>query len=237
MPVKCYSIEGNIGSGKSTFLQFLKLNTDNNKFIFVQEPVDEWDTIKDKDGTILEHFYKNKKEYSFSFQMMAYISRLAQIKKIIEDNNEKNDIIILMERCVYTDRNVFAKMLYDTNEINEINYQIYNKWFDYFMEDIKIDGIIYIKTDPEIAYSRVIKRGRKGEKIPLDYLTTCSNYHNNWILNNESNMNYLVLNGNNENNENKLYFTWLDDINNFFIKNKITNINYDYNTLKWLTGC
>ena len=39
------SIEGNIGSGKSTIIDFLKsLNNDN--IVFVDEPVDEWLNIK-----------------------------------------------------------------------------------------------------------------------------------------------------------------------------------------------
>ncbi len=41
------SIEGNIGSGKSTLVEYLK---SLNKYIFVDEPVNEWLSIKDKDG-------------------------------------------------------------------------------------------------------------------------------------------------------------------------------------------
>ena len=72
------SIEGNIGSGKSTILKSLKEHFENSRnIIFLQEPVDEWATIKDKEGnTILSKFYGNQKKYSFAFQMMAYISRL-----------------------------------------------------------------------------------------------------------------------------------------------------------------
>ena len=69
------SIEGNIGSGKSTLLEQLRTKYKNNKqIVFINEPVDEWDTIKDEDGqTILSKFYKNQSKYAFSFQMMAYI--------------------------------------------------------------------------------------------------------------------------------------------------------------------
>ena len=55
------SIEGNIGSGKSTLVSELeKYFKDNNKIGFLQEPVDIWNTIKDENGTtILEKFYEN----------------------------------------------------------------------------------------------------------------------------------------------------------------------------------
>ena len=80
------SIEGNIGSGKSTFLTYLKkyingVNMNGNSNIqFIQEPVDEWNEIKDSNGeSILEKFYNNQKEYAFSFQIMAYITRLRKL--------------------------------------------------------------------------------------------------------------------------------------------------------------
>ena len=107
-------------------------------------------TIKDKDDKdILTYFYEDNKTWAFSFQMMAYISKLSLLKKTISDHP---DAIIIVERSVYTDKNVFPKMLYDDNLINEINYQIYNKWFDHFVKEIKLDGIIYLKCDPKISY-------------------------------------------------------------------------------------
>ncbi len=39
------SIEGNIGSGKSTIIDFLK-SLNNENIVFVDEPVDEWLKIK-----------------------------------------------------------------------------------------------------------------------------------------------------------------------------------------------
>ena len=45
--------------------------------------------------------------------MMAYISRLAQLKKIIKEHPWS---IIITERSIFTDRNVFAKMLYDNKK-------------------------------------------------------------------------------------------------------------------------
>ena len=75
---KIVSIEGNIGSGKTTLLKKLKEKYVNNpNIIFLKEPVDEWEQIKDKDGqTMLQKFYADQQKYSFAFQMMAYISRL-----------------------------------------------------------------------------------------------------------------------------------------------------------------
>lgn len=179
-----FSIEGNIGSGKSTLVKELKKSIPNildKKVVYVQEPVNEWSKIKDKKGeTILEKFYANQHKYAFSFQMMAYISRLALLRNIVRENP---DAIIITERSVFTDREVFAKMLYDEGKIEEVDYQIYLKWFDEFIEEIPVTGLIYVTTTPEKSKERVDLRARAGESIPLSYLQRCHNYHETWIKN------------------------------------------------------
>ena len=179
-----YSVEGNIGSGKSTFVHMMKdyFKDSTKNIIFLQEPVDIWNSITDLKGeSILTKFYANQEKYSFAFQMMAYISRLSLLKQTVESNP---DAIIITERCLYTDKNVFAKMLYDSDLIEEVEYAIYLKWFDEFQKDYPINGYIYLKTKPETAYERVKKRDRTGESsIPLDYLARCHYYHDNWLKN------------------------------------------------------
>jgi|LakMenEpi03Aug12_release.lakeMendotaPanAssembly.Ray.scaffolds.fasta_scaffold281208_1 deoxyadenosine/deoxycytidine kinase len=184
--VKIVSVDGNIGSGKSTLLTNLKKlvgfkNSKNRKIIFLKEPVDEWETIKDVSGnTMLQKFYADQKQYSFSFQMMAYISRLALLKTAIKENP---DSIIITERSLYTDRFVFAKMLFESGKIEDVNYQIYLKWFDVFAEECPVHQVIYVKTDPEICHNRIMKRSREGEGgIPLGYLQECHEYHETMIL-------------------------------------------------------
>jgi len=196
---KIITIEGNIGSGKSTLLEFLRneLILDNQKVIFMKEPVDEWEYIKDSNGnTMLQKFYENQEKYSFPFQMMAYISRLKLLKETVE---KYPNAIIISERSLYTDKYVFAKMLYETNKIEDVSYQIYCKWFDTFVKDYPIAGIIYVKTDPEICHDRIAKRSRVGESnIPLDYLVSCDTYHDD-MLDIEKQLvskNQLVLDGN-----------------------------------------
>ena len=177
------SIEGNIGSGKSTLLANLRehYNTDIN-IVFLKEPVDEWEKIVDENGvTIIEKFYNNQKEYSFPFQMMAYISRLKVLRdaiKSIKQINNNNKFILITERSLYTDKKVFAKMLYDSGKIEQVNYQIYLNWFDTFSEEFPVHKVVYVKTSPEKCHNRIIKRSREGESnIPLEYLDSCCKYH------------------------------------------------------------
>ena len=193
------SVQGNIGSGKSTLVANLKkMIGGNQRICYLQEPVDEWKDIRDSDGkSILELFYTNQEGYAFQFQMMAYISRLALLKRALEENYD----VIVTERSLATDKNVFCKMLYDSKKIKDVEYQIYNKWFDEFQKDFPEENIIYIQTEPEVAHERVAIRNREGESIPLEYLVECNNYHESWI-NSFSKQNVLTLNGNHDINSN-----------------------------------
>ena len=178
------SIEGNIGSGKSTLLKNLKEYYNGiaeYRVVFIKEPVDEWEQIKDSKGnTMLQKFYGDQKKYAFSFQMMAYISRLAEFKKAVKENPDAT--IFISERSLDTDKYVFAQMLFDAEDIEDVNYQIYTKWFDVFAEEFPITKVIYVKADPNICHSRIMKRSRTGEDgIPLDYLTNCHKYHENMM--------------------------------------------------------
>ena len=190
MSIKIVSIEGNIGSGKSTLVRLLqKANNTNLVYAmdYLEEPVDEWETIRDKESNIIEKFYKNQKKYAFSFQMMAYISRLVSIKRAVERNQGKHCIIIC-ERSVWTDRFVFAKMLYDEGNIEDVNFQIYLKWFDEFIKDYPLSAIIYVTTLPDICEMRIKTRNRTGETIPIGYLSRCHEYHIDWLLRTKKDM-------------------------------------------------
>ena len=176
------SIEGNIGSGKSTFVKelerYCKINSKNSKIHFLQEPVNIWNNVQTAEGkNIIECYYANQKKYAFPFQMMAYISRIHLLKEALKDDYD----IIITERCVHTDKNVFAQMLFDEGKIGDIEFKIYNMWFDEFLKDLPKIEIVYLKTVPNISNERVIKRSRKGENIPIEYLEKCHNYHEKWL--------------------------------------------------------
>lgn len=176
------SIEGNIGSGKSRFLEALQtqLRLADYKIKFLEEPVDVWNTVRDADGTtMLELYYADQDKYAFPFQMMAYISRLSLLRAALKEDKYS---FIFTERSVFTDRNVFAAMLRDDGKIKPIEYAIYMRWFDEFVQDLPPIHYIHIKTDPEVAHARVCKRARPGEIISLEYLRNCQQYHDQWFV-------------------------------------------------------
>lgn len=146
---------------------------------FLDEPVALWNQVCDKDGVnILTNLYKDIRANAFKFQMMAYISRLALLRKAVKNSRIK---LIITERSVETDRNVFAKMLYDTGDISHDEFQIYTLWFDEFLTDVPLSGIVYIHASPDVCIERIGKRARAGESISLEYIERCHQYHEDWI--------------------------------------------------------
>ena len=180
--VKIISVEGNIGVGKSTLIKNVMNHYKNNSnVIFLMEDLTLWNNIKDSNGkSIFELYYKNQKDYSFSFEITTLISRLKQLNDALSNNND--DLIIVTERCIYTDRGVFAKMLYDQGNISELNYTIYNLLFDTINKYSNVH-YFYIKLDPSVAHERTIQRNRDGEIVDLKFLTVCHNYHEMWLDN------------------------------------------------------
>ena len=159
------SLEGNIGSGKSTLLQ--KLKEAEPSWIFVDEPVDSWMSIKNKDGeNLLEAFYKDKKRWSYTFQNAAVLTRGMMIKEAIENaKNSTEPVIILMERCIETDRRVFATMLEEDGLLNGIEWELYNRWYSFLSSMVPpMDAYIWVDVPPTVCAERIVKRNRHGEE-------------------------------------------------------------------------
>ena len=170
-------LEGNIGSGKSTFVSLISKIL--NDCIFVQEPVDEWLKTKDNQGVnILDKFYSDTKKWAFPFQMCTYITRVQKISKIPQNK------LAIIERSVYTDKNCFCKSLYESKQMDDIEWKLYNDWFGWLNNTFHTEpnGYIYLKTDPKICFKRIKKRSRNEETtISLDYLTNLHDKHEEWM--------------------------------------------------------
>ena len=186
------SIEGNIGSGKSTLVKHLK---DVNKdWIFLDEPVTEWEKLKnDKGESLLQLFYKDMPRWSYTFQNYAYITRMRKLINITKKKYNKQTYIIT-ERSVYTDRHVFAEMLLKDGKMTQMEMNMYLNWFNLLHEFATIDHVVYLRTDSKKCLERINKRSRVGESnITIDYLLSLELQHDKWINNHEKS---LFLDGN-----------------------------------------
>ena len=204
------SIDGNIGSGKSTIIKLLKEKF-GDKLYIADEPVDKWVSMKDiiTGKNLLELFYEDKKRWSYTFQNYAYITRIMNLKEAINSGAE----IIVTERSVETDKEIFAKMLLEDSYMSEMEMNMYKTWYNRF--NINIDAFVYLKTSIDNCLLRIKKRDRDGEEnISEDYIRSLHLRHNDWLREKEK-KSLLIIDGNN------------DFVNNPLVQNLIfSNFNY-----------
>jgi hypothetical protein len=77
-----FCVEGNIGAGKSTYLDMVKMTNDvasiHEMIEVVQEPVDMWQDLSGEN--LLELFYKDPERYAFTFQQYVLITRIKRVR-------------------------------------------------------------------------------------------------------------------------------------------------------------
>ncbi|KAG5684026.1 hypothetical protein PVAND_013279 [Polypedilum vanderplanki] len=178
-------IEGNIGSGKSTFLEhFSKFKNAS----LIPEPLEEW---KNLNGiNLLDLLYKDPQKWYMAFQ--SYVM-LTQIKNHIGLNEKP---IKLIERSIYSGQYCFLEQMHDNKILETGMYHVLQDWYNFIYEHHKIqcDLIVYLRTNPEIVYKRMKQRGRTEEsKVTLQYLKDLHNHHENWLIHGKFNIPAPVL--------------------------------------------
>jgi deoxyguanosine kinase len=175
-----FIVEGNIGAGKSTFLRLLK-ETFNINIIY--EPLDEWQMVGNGEN-ILEKFYQDTSRWAYTFQTYAFLTRIAKQERMLDST-----CVNVVERSVYSDRYCFAKNCFELGVMSGLEWELYKKWFEWLVDeyDVLPNGFIYLKTTPEVAFSRLRKRHREEEKVvALSYLTSINNKHEEWLVKKEN---------------------------------------------------
>ena len=191
-----YSIEGNIGAGKTTFLRAIEQSLceqGRTDIRIIYEPVDTWSKIKDdQDKTILQNFYENPVKYAFAFQIMAFTSRLHLLRSEIAKYPDCK--IFLCERSLEADAHVFAKMLFEDGRMDSMSYQIYRQLYENSICEYAVDKTVYLRMSPEVCMERIRIRNREGEEtISLEYLQKCNAYHEDWLMRTEDDNKKILL--------------------------------------------
>ena len=176
------AVEGAVAVGKSTLLPklhavFLAKDIDID---LVLEPVDKWvnwEGQNNKSWNLLELMYQNPEKYASRFQMAATISKIQSL-------SDSPKPAKLVERTLQCQEKVFIPLLVQNNYLEELDQSLLKHFFAMVRdnEGLKADVIIYLRTSPEIALTRVRSRNRQGEEnVSLDYLTDLHQYYDNWL--------------------------------------------------------
>jgi len=155
-----FTLDGNIGAGKSTVLEYIHLNY---KLPVDLEPVNKWQTY-------LDDMYKNNKS-GFEFQVRVWLDRCwIQPKSHV--------LPMLMERSPYFQRNVFMPINHENGRLSDREFASLHEMYEKSNNIWIPNGYIYLRSDPKKCSERINKRGRQSEEnIPLDYLEKLHEFH------------------------------------------------------------
>ena len=173
-----YIVEGNIGVGKSTFLQQMKKY--DPSIDIIPEPKDSW-TSTAYGQSLLSNFYENTPRWAYTLETFAMMRRTQDHLK--EQNNPNPQR--LMERSVYSGHYCFAVNGYESGYFSDLEWNIYTKWVNFLIKDYckPPRGFIYLKACPEICFTRIRKRSRKSEqKLSFSYLKAIHEQHERFLV-------------------------------------------------------
>lgn len=175
---KVVYIEGNVGAGKSTLLKFLQQLLDVQVFY---EPHHLWQDI---DGhNLLEQFFLDQRRWAFSLQSYVTVTQVQQLQDAL--NELSHSRAQLFERSVYAGRYCFARNAYEMGLMDELEWSLYKKMWDFQVQSIKTlaNGFIYLRIPAQVCYERIQKRGRFEERpISLKYISNLEQKYDDWLL-------------------------------------------------------
>ncbi|XP_071519917.1 uncharacterized protein [Panulirus ornatus] len=167
-------VEGNISSGKSTFLDYLSKFSDIE---VVPEHIDGWRDLKGHN--LLDLMYKDPGRWSYVFQ--SYV-QLTMVESHILPSMSP---VKAMERSLHSARFCFVENMYLDNKMCKAEYDVYHEWYKTLVGafDCAVDLIVYLRTDPSLVYARAKSRARVEEQeIPLSYFEDLHYRHEEWMI-------------------------------------------------------
>jgi len=171
------AVEGNIASGKSTFLELL--SKQHNIAVF-PEPVARWTDVR---GTnLFRNMMENGPRWMHAFQLYSSLTRV----EIAYQAAKAPASISLMERSLFSERYCFVQMMAEGGSLTEGEFSILDRWFKMLTgrddPSLKLDLIVYIETDPEVLMQRIRGRARAGEEaLDREFLGQVHARHQAWL--------------------------------------------------------
>ena len=174
-------VEGNIGVGKSTFLEVFENTSSSIRTTteIVAEPLEKW---KDVNGiNAFELFYSNPSQHGFTFENIVYTTVVETHVKPLSSGMQTK----LMERSLWSAHNVFGLSLFNNLHLNQLQWESLSLTFDLFCRSLvgyNPNQIIYLTCPPQVLQKRISERSRSGEgTISLNYLEQLDRLYQEWI--------------------------------------------------------
>ena len=163
------AIAGNMGSGKSTLVDFLARTYGVMPFY---EPNEE--------NPYLSDFYKDMKRWAFQSQLYFLSNKFRLHQEL-----DRQPGVVALDRTIFEDAEIFATALHQMRKISKRDWATYQSFYAAILDAIRPpDLMIYLRCSMRPLRQRIRLRGRKMEQdVPLAYLKRLERLYEGWIEN------------------------------------------------------
>ena len=161
------AIAGNMGTGKSTLVDFLAKTYGVMPFY---EPNDE--------NPYLGDFYKDMKRWAFQSQLYFLSSKFRLHQEL-----DRQPGVVALDRTIFEDAEIFATALHQMRKISKRDWATYQGMYAAILDAIKPpDLMIYLHCSMRTLRKRIRLRGRPMEQdVPRAYLKRLERLYEEWI--------------------------------------------------------
>ena len=161
------AIAGNMGTGKSTLVDFLAKTYGIMPFY---EPNDE--------NPYLGDFYKDMKRWAFQSQLYFLSNKFRLHQEL-----DRQPGVVALDRTIFEDAEIFATALHQMRKISKRDWATYQGMYGAILDEIKPpDLLIYLRCSMRTLRKRIRLRGRAMERdVPLAYLKRLERLYEEWI--------------------------------------------------------
>lgn len=161
------AVAGNIGAGKSTLTRLLAERCGWTPFYEANA-----------ENPYLADFYADMPRWSFHSQVFFLGKRLEHHYQLLQQ-----DGIVLQDRTVYEDAEIFARNLHTQGTMSDRDYDAYRRLYKAIAAFLPPPSlIVYLQADVETLLLHIRKRGRDYERqISPEYLARLNHLYDEWI--------------------------------------------------------
>jgi deoxyadenosine/deoxycytidine kinase len=161
------AIAGNMGSGKSTLVEFLSRTYNIAPFY---EPNDE--------NPYLADFYRDMKSWAFQSQLYFLSNKFRLHQEL-----DRQDGLVALDRTIFEDAEIFATALHQMRKISKRDWATYQGFYHAILDAIRPpDLMIYLRCSMRTLRQRIRLRGRAMEQdVPPAYLRRLDRLYEDWI--------------------------------------------------------
>ena len=164
---KFIAVAGNIGAGKSSLVEFLE---HRHGLRAIYEPY--------VGNPYLDDFYADMGAHAFQSQLYFLTHKFRLHLGLGQERG-----MIVLDRTIYEDAEIFAKNLHQTGLINDRDFGLYSELYESMKLALRPpDLLIYLRCSVKAIRRRIKQRGRPSEqRIETPYLNRLNDLYEAWI--------------------------------------------------------